>query len=63
MGREEKEKKKGKLGGFEWAREFDWDRRAVIAVTMAIRSYGTVTYQPPHATWEEAGDGGARSDF
>jgi hypothetical protein len=49
VGREEKEKKKGKLGGFEWAREFDWDRRAVTAVTMAIRPYGTVTYCPTSA--------------
>ena len=33
-GKEEKEEKKGKLGGFEWATEFDWDRRAVTAVKM-----------------------------
>jgi hypothetical protein len=49
VGREEKEKKKGKLDGFEWAREFDWDRRAVTAVTMAIRSYCIVTYCPTSA--------------
>ena len=43
MWEEEKEEKKGKLGGFEWATEFDWDRRAVTAVTMAIRHYGNNT--------------------
>ena len=46
MGKEEKEKKKGKLGGFELGERIRLgpNLRAVTAVTMAIRQYGTDTY-------------------